>query len=111
MKAYSIYGKKNSKNLVIGWGSTKGAILDSIKGLDCKFIQIIYLEPFSKKIKEELKKAKNLILVENNSNSPLSSLIAEKTGIFIEEKNKILKYDGRPFFYEALLSEIKKRLK
>ena len=111
MKAYSIYGKKNSKNLVIGWGSTKGAILDSIKSLDCKFIQIIYLEPFSKKIKEELKKAKNLILVENNSNSPLSSLIAEKTGIFIEEKNKILKYDGRPFFYEALLSEIKKRLK
>lgn len=110
MRAYSIYGKKESKNLVIGWGSTKGAILDCIKELDCKFIQIIYLEPFSKKIKKELEKAKNLIIVENNATSQLSSLIAEKTGIFIEEKNKILKYDGRPFLYETLLAEIKKRL-
>lgn len=109
--AYAIYGKKDSKNLVIGWGSTKGAILDSIKNIDCKFIQIIYIEPFSSKIKEELKKAKNLIIVENNATSLLSSLIAEKTGIFIEEKNKILKYDGRPFLYEALASEIKKRLR
>ncbi len=111
MKSYAIYGKKDSKNLVIGWGSTKGAILDSIKDLDCKFIQIIYLEPFSRKIKEELEKANNLILVENNATSILSSLIAEKTGILIEDKNKITKYDGRPFFYEDLLSEIKRRLK
>ena len=111
MRSYAIYGKKDSKNLVVGWGSTKGAILDSIKGLDYKFIQIIYLEPFSKKIKEELKKSKNIILIENNASSPLSSLIAEKTGIFIEDKNKILKYDGRPFLYESILPEIKKRLK
>lgn len=111
MKTYGIYGKKDSKNLIVGWGSTKGVILDSIKNLNCKFIQILYLEPFSNKIKEELKKARNLILIENNAFSPLSSLIAEKTGILIEDKNKILKYDGRPFFYESLLSEIKKRLK
>ncbi|MEI6732178.1 MAG: 2-oxoacid:acceptor oxidoreductase family protein [archaeon] len=111
MTPYKIHGKQASKNLVIGWGSTKGAIVDAISGLDCKFIQMIYLEPFSSNIIKELKKAKNLIIVENNKTSLLSSLIAEKTGIFIEDKNKILKYDGRPFMFEPLRDEIKKRLK
>ena len=108
---FEIYGKKNSKNAIIGWGSTKGAILDATAELDCQFIQLLYLEPFSKKIKTEIEKAENIIIVENNSTSMLSSLITEKTGILINEKNKILKYDGRPFMYESLKSEIKKRLK
>ena len=36
-----IHGKKNSKNLVIGWGSTKGAILDAIDGEDYKFLKVM----------------------------------------------------------------------
>ena len=110
LEMFKIYGKKNSKNLVISWGSTKGAILDSIKELDCEFIQILYLEPFPKKLAKELKD-KNIILIENNSTAQLSSLISEKTGIFIEDKNKILRYDTRPFLKDQLNSEIKKRLK
>ena len=43
---YEIYGDKNSKNVVVSWGSTKGAIIDAIKDLKCKFIQIKYIEPF-----------------------------------------------------------------
>jgi len=108
---YKIYGKRDSKNIILGWGSTKGAIIDSIEGLDCKYFQIIYLEPISNKIKFELEKAKNIIIVENNKTSMLSSLITEKTGVLIKEENKILKYDGRPFYFEFLQKEIKKRLK
>lgn len=105
---FDIYGK-TSKNLIVSWGSTKGAILDAIKDLDCKFLQILYLEPFPEKIKTELNKAENVIVIENNSTSPLSSLIAEKTGILI--KNKILKYDARPFLADELKKEIKENLK
>jgi 2-oxoglutarate ferredoxin oxidoreductase subunit alpha len=110
-KEYKIYGKKNSKNIVLSWGSTKGAILDVLNDLDidCQFIQILYLEPFPQ-IKEKLQN-KNLILIENNSTAQLGNLVTEKTGIFIEEKNKILKYDGRPFLSDELKEEIKKRLK
>ena len=104
---YKIYGNKNSKNVVIGWGSTKGAILDSIKDLDCKFIQILYIEPFPE-IKKELIN-KNIILVENNATGLLGNLITEKTGIFID--NKILRYDARPFLADELKMEINKRLK
>lgn len=109
-KGYKIYGNKNSKNTVISWGSTKGAILDAIEDLNCEFLQILYLEPFSEKIKKEIEE-KNIILVENNSTGQLAELIAEKTGIIIDEKKKILRYDGNPFFADELKEEIKKKLK
>ena len=104
---YSVYGNKKSKNVVVGWGSTKGAILDSIKDLYCKFVQIKYIEPFPKDVEKELKE--NLILVENNSTGLLGQLIREKTGI--EIKKKILRYDGRPFLADELNKKIKKELK
>ena len=94
----------------MSWGSTKGAILDAIKNLNCRFIQIKYIEPFPKEIEKKLKN-KNLILIENNATGQLGNLIAEKTGIFIQDKNKILKYDGRPFLCDELNKEIRERLK
>jgi 2-oxoglutarate ferredoxin oxidoreductase subunit alpha len=107
---YKVYGNKNSKNVVVSYGSTKGAILDSIKELDVKFVQVLYLEPFPEKIKREIE-GKNIILVENSATGQLAKLIAEKTGIFIFDKNKILRYDGRPFLHDELSEEIRGRLK
>lgn len=107
---YKIYGEKSSKNILASYGSPKGAILDAIKGLDVKFIQILYIEPFPKKIKEELK-GKNLLLVENNSTGMLADVMAEKLFLKIDEENKILRYDARPFLADELREEIKRRLK
>lgn len=106
---YRIFGNKDSKNVIVSWGSPKGAILDAIRDLDCKFIQILYIEPFPKEVSKELKG--NIILIESNSTAQLASLIAEKTGIFIEDKNKILRFDGRPFLCDELKKEIQKRLR
>jgi 2-oxoglutarate ferredoxin oxidoreductase subunit alpha len=110
---FKVHGNKNSKNLIIGWGSTKGAILDAINEgkIDAKFIQVLFMEPFATKIKEELIKAKNVLIIENNSTAQLSQLISHKTGFIIETKNKILRYDGRPFLSDELAEEIKNRLK
>jgi 2-oxoglutarate/2-oxoacid ferredoxin oxidoreductase subunit alpha len=110
---FKLHGKRNSKNLIIGEGSTKGVILDAISegNLNCKFLQIIYLKPMSDKIKKILKKADNILLIENNITGQLGRLIKEKTGIKIPKKNRILKYDARPFTCEKLKKEIKKRLK
>ncbi len=99
-----IYGNKNSKNLVIGWGSTKSVILDAIGGLDCKFLQVLYMKPLSNKIREEIEKSKNVVIVENNVTGQLGRLIREKTGIKIE--NRILKYDGRPFACDELKEKL-----
>lgn len=109
-KQYKIYGNTNSKNLIVSWGSTKGAILDAMQGLDCCFLQILYIEPFPKEIKKIIE-GKNLILIENNATGMLADLVAEKTGVFIDAENKILKYDGRPFLCDELREEIIKRFK
>lgn len=112
-KQYKIYGNPRSKNVLISWGSTKGVILDCMEfsGIDAKFIQILYIEPFSnKEIWKELI-GKNLILIENNSTGQLGQLIKEKTGFSVLDKNKILRYDGRPFLRDELEKEIRERLK
>lgn len=101
---------KAPQNLIISWGSTKGAILDALNEVDAKFVQILYMNPFpAKKIEDEIKKAKKVVVVENNSESPLSRLITEKTGVIIE--NKILRYDGRPFFVDELVEELRRKMK
>ncbi|MEM0465646.1 MAG: 2-oxoacid:acceptor oxidoreductase family protein [Candidatus Pacearchaeota archaeon] len=101
-----IHGKKDSKNLIIGWGSNKTVILDAIDGLDYKFLQVIYIKPLSDEIKKEIIKAKKVIIVESNVTGQLGRLIREKTGIKIE--NRILKYDGRPFTSDKLREAILK---
>ena len=100
-----LFGDKDSRNLVIGWGSTKCAILDAIEGEDIRFLQVNYLKPMSNQIKEEILKSDKVILVENNLTGQLGRLIRGKTGIKI--KDRILKYDGRPFFSDQLRKKIK----
>ena len=100
-----IHGNKKSKNLIIGWGSTSGAIKDAIKDLDAKFLQVLYCKPLSPQIKKEIEKADKTILVECNVTGQLGRLIREKTGIKIE--NRLLKYNGRPFHTDELNKLIK----
>jgi 2-oxoglutarate ferredoxin oxidoreductase subunit alpha len=99
-----IYGNPKSKNLVVGWGSTKTVILDAISGLDYKFLQVLYLKPLSDEIKKEIEKAKDVVIIENNLSGQLGRLIREKTGLKIEKR--ILKYDSRPFKSDELKKEL-----
>ncbi len=107
----SVYGPPageagKGSNLIVSHGSTKGAILDTLPQLkNFRFLQISYLEPFpAELVAKEIKKSKKVILVENSATGALADVIKEKTGI--EIKNKILKYDGRPFTPDYLISEI-----
>jgi len=108
LQSIKIHNNQESENLIIGWGSTKGAILDAIQDFNVKFLQILYINPLSKKVKEEMQKAKKIILIENNSTALLADWLTQKTGI--EIKNKILKYDGRPFLSDELKTKIQENL-
>jgi 2-oxoglutarate/2-oxoacid ferredoxin oxidoreductase subunit alpha len=107
-ETYKIHGKEDSKNLIISTGSTKGVILDAIDNLNCKFLQIIYLEPFVDEIKEILNSAEKLIIIEENATGQLRDLIRKNTGIKI--KNQILNYGGRPLSIEDMKSKIQEFL-
>jgi 2-oxoglutarate ferredoxin oxidoreductase subunit alpha len=110
-ETFKIFGDKDSENVIVFWGSTKGAVLEAAKYLEkpAKLLQILWMEPFdSLPIKKELR-GNNVICVEGNHEGQLASLIREKTGVDI--KNKILKYDSMPFDPEELAEEIKKMMK
>lgn len=109
MSPVSVYG--DGKNLIIGWGSTKGAIVDALEKIDnFRFLQISYICPFPKEIvKKEIENSENIILIENNTTGLLGDIIAEQTGKIIEKK--ILKYDARPFTSEEIVEGVKKVVK
>ena len=110
-----IYGPKEADVTIIGWGSTKGPIIEAMKLLNngeikVNYLQIIYLHPFPVcKVRERLQSAKTIILIENNKTSQLSSLIHENLLRTVD--HKILKYDGRPFNPEVLSKRINEVLK
>ncbi len=109
-----LHGPKRADITLIGWGSTKGAILDAMsqlktEGIKANFLQIVTASPFSSEtLNEILKTRKPKLIIENNYTGQMSSLIKEHIGI--EIKNKLLKYDGRPFYTEEIMAEAKKVL-
>ncbi|MCD6476817.1 MAG: 2-oxoacid:acceptor oxidoreductase subunit alpha [Candidatus Aenigmarchaeota archaeon] len=105
----TVYG--TGDNLIVGWGSTKGAIIDALNELEnTRFLQISYISPFpAELVEKELKNSKNIILIENNQTGLLGDIIREKTGIKIE--NKLLKYNGRPFTKKEIIDGVSKWLK
>ncbi|MGC8567389.1 MAG: 2-oxoacid:acceptor oxidoreductase subunit alpha [Caldisphaera sp.] len=106
-----IFGNKESKNIIVSFGSTKGAITEAIIDLPVKFIQILYLDPFpQKKLIETIGNGnqKNIIVIEQNTYGQLSSLFESKTHLYVS--HKILKYDGRPFVPQKLRYEIEEVL-
>jgi len=102
----SVYGR--GSNLLISYGSTKGAILDALPKIkNFRFLQISYLSPLPAEIiSREIKKSKKVILVENGVRGALADVIKQETGLTV--KYKILKYDGRPFTPEFLIDKLKK---
>lgn len=109
-----VYGLKKAKLGLISWGSNKGAILEAQKilknqGIKTKFLHLNFLNPFPRKSTASfLKSCKKVLLVEQNFTGQLGSLIAEKTGINVQ--NRLLKYDGRPILPEDIAKKAKEIL-
>ena len=90
----------DGQNVVISWGSTKGAILETLErlseeGLKLRFIQVRLLHPFpTETVNKFISNAKLVIDIEMNYSSQLGSLVQQNTGRKIDYK--IVKYNGRP---------------
>jgi len=106
----NFFGDKISENIVVSWGSPKGAIIESIEmlkaeGLSLGFLQMRMLHPLpAGAVKRLLTGKKRIIDVEDNYTGQLGGIIKEKTGI--SPNYHILKYTGRPVsateVYDAL---------
>lgn len=108
-------GPENADVTIVGWGTTKGAILDAMEvlqkedGLTANFLQVRLLRPFPvEEVTAILGKAKKTILVEENYSGQLGDLIRAETGIGVEQR--LVKFDGRPFSEEELVEAIRTAL-
>lgn len=109
-----LHGPENANLTLVGWGSTKGPILEALEvanseGQSINFLQIKTALPFANEgILRVLNAAKKVLLIENNSHAQMGGLIREKTGFWIE--NQLLRYDGRPIHPAEILDKIHQTL-
>ncbi len=104
-----LYGKNDPELLLIGWGSTYGALKEAVDTLNShgKHISMLHfmeLWPFPEGIAETVRSAKKSFTVENNNTGQLRRLIRMETGV--ECSGSITKYDGRPLTPEDIIKEV-----
>ena len=106
-----LVGTGDADITIIAAGSTKGAIIEAMQmlendGITANFLQIVYLSPFpAKRVASVIDSARKTAVVENNFTGQLADIIKEKTGRDVDER--ILKFDGRPFYPEDIYSAVK----
>ncbi len=105
------FGIENPDTLFIGWGSTEGAIKESVDHLNAKGKNVgalifgdIYPLP-TKLLKQYAKSVKLLINIEQNYTGQLAKLIRQETGI--EMHKSILKFDGRQINGDEIIDHLK----
>mgnify|MGYP003762359385 CR=1 FL=1 len=108
------FGSDSIDMLLVGWGSTYGALKDAVILLNDSGIKAgalsfgdIYPLP-QKKLREYKAKAKKIINVEQNFTGQFGKLITQETGILMDYS--ILKYDGREIIGSEIADKVKKEV-
>jgi len=107
----NFFGDHDSENIVVSWGSPKGAIIESLnllksEGFSLGFMQIRMIHPLpATYIMKALEGKKRIIDVEDNYSGQLGGIIKEKTGI--APNFHILKYTGRPMTTTEVYNALK----
>ncbi|MGD9825188.1 2-oxoacid:acceptor oxidoreductase subunit alpha [Desulfobacter sp.] len=99
---------------LVGWGSTRGNILEAVERLRAQNIEIgaaLFkdLWPMDRNAVGNMLDDKHLIMVEQNESGQLGRLLAQEAGIAAFDT--ILKYDGRPFFPDYIVQKAKELVK
>ncbi|MBA7498799.1 2-oxoglutarate oxidoreductase subunit KorA [subsurface metagenome] len=104
-----LVGNKEYEVLIVSWGSTYYIVKEALENLKDHGVSLLHFKqvyPLPSETEDYLKKAKKVIVVENNATSQFSKLLKLYTGIEVE--HKILKYNGLPFFVDELIGKLEK---
>jgi 2-oxoglutarate ferredoxin oxidoreductase subunit alpha len=100
--------QKGADTVLIGWGSTYGALREAVQrrreeGDKISLVQLYRLWPFpGRELKKLVDGHGKLVVAENNSLGQLARLIRMETGLAATDA--ILRYDGRPFSVDQILN-------
>ena len=105
------FGVEKPEVLLLGWGSTYGALRETAETLNKEGYSLGVLSfgdlyPLPQKLFDKYSKlAKTIVNVEQNFTGQLGKLITQETGRKIDKS--ILKYDGRQINAEEIISKLK----
>lgn len=112
-----LVGPQKSALTFVAWGSAKNTICDVMdlwnKAHPQKTINLLHYEyiypPKIPRLLDLIAKAQPLVLLENNAFGQLGALLTLHTRYQFSEK--LLKFDGRPFFVEELIEYLEEKLR
>jgi len=106
------YGSDSAEVMLIGWGSSYGALREATdilkrEGVDVNLLHLNELWPFpARAVARAMEKAGRCCVVESNATGQLARLIRAETGI--EARGQVLRYDGRPLTPAYIVDAVKR---
>jgi 2-oxoglutarate ferredoxin oxidoreductase subunit alpha len=114
-KPVETYGEEDGEITIVGWGSTKRYIQETIdqlaeEGIRANSLHIRYIQPFQKEeVSKLLNQAKKTLIVEQNFSGQMKRHIQAETGIGIEYE--LLKYDGAYLKTRDIVEKVREVMK
>jgi 2-oxoglutarate ferredoxin oxidoreductase subunit alpha len=106
-----VYPEPQSDIVLLGWGSTYGAIREAVEvlnreGMKTQMVHFREIYPFpSQDFLQKISRDTRVFAVENNFTGQFTDLFSSQTGVPVF--HKVLKYDGRPFSPQEVIKEVK----
>ena len=95
---------------VITIGSCRGAVLEGLDRLKAKGVTLDYMRvrsfPFGKKVREFINEHEKCIVIEQNRDAQLRSLLILETGVHGERLESICNYAGLPLATNVVVDEV-----
>ena len=111
----NIFGDPSAEVAIIGWGANRGPIVEAVDrlaaaGTKTRFLQMRTLWPFPEdEVRDFIKDAKHVFVVENNFTGQLDRLIRVVVGP-LEQMHSVRKYNGRAFRPIEIIEPIERAL-
>ena len=106
-----LIGDQGYETLLIGWGSTLGAVSEAMRGLGDESISLLHfgqVYPLPEEARSFIGNAERTIVIENNATGQFAKLLRLESGLEVDER--INKYNGLPFSTEELTERLEELL-
>ena len=109
-----IYGPRAARNTVVGWGSSFGPLYEATsalrkQGASVNLLHFTEVWPFqSRTVSKILAGSEKIFVAENNATGQFAALFNVKMDRRVD--GSVLKYDGRPFTPDYIISALGKEL-
>jgi len=101
------FGSEDAENIIVGWGSVKGVVLDAIEEIDEDhgYLHFRCFSPFpTEEVSSFLENSETVIAVEHSYSPRISEVVSLNTGYQIEKE--VVKFTGRPIYRDELIDSL-----